>query len=114
VLPVGVPELQGAQQLGELRVNAGNPNLLAGSLAVQPDLLPQLVPALGDHLLDPGGMDATIAEETFERVACHLPTYGIEGAQHDRLRRVVDDHVHPGRGFKGADIAPLPTDDPTL
>src|SRR5438876_177396 len=41
-------------------------------------------------------MDAAVAEEPLERSASDLATHGIECAQHDRFRCVVDDRLTLG------------------
>src|SRR2546428_9006347 len=41
-----------------------------------------------------------------------LTPHGVEAGDHDRVRRVVDDHVHAGGGLEGADVATFTPDDP--
>ena len=43
-----------------------------------------------------------------------LAAHAVEGREHDRLRRVVDDEVHAGEVLERPDVAPLPADDPAL
>src|SRR3989454_11545595 len=71
-----------------------------------------LGPALPDAFLDPPGMDASVGDQALEREPAHLTPHGVEAGDHDRVRRVVDDHVHAGGGLEGADVATFTPDDP--
>jgi hypothetical protein len=59
-------------------------------------------------------VDATIGDELRDRDPGDLAAHGVEAAQDDRLRRVIDDQVDAGGLLEGADVATLPTDDPAL
>ena len=61
VVPVRVAKAKRAEQAGELRVDVGEPDVLARLLAVALDLLGELVARLDDHLLDARRMDAAVA-----------------------------------------------------
>ena len=95
-------------------MDVGEPDVLAGLLAFVLDLLRQLVAGFDDHLLDPRGVDAPVAEEAFQGGASNLATHRVEGAEHDRLRGVVDDDVHAGGCLERADVAAFAADDPAL
>ena len=69
--------------------------------------------ALG-HFLDARGVDAAVLEQFRERPPGHLAAHGVEGGDHDRLRRVVDDQVDAGGLLERADVPPLAADDPPL
>jgi hypothetical protein len=44
----------------------------------------------------------------------HLPAHGIEGGDQHRLRRLVHEQRHPGRGLERLDVAALAADDAAL
>src|SRR4029077_14285063 len=76
--------------------------------------LRQLVASFDHHLLDARWMDAPVAEQSLERGPGDLAAHRVEGAEHDRLGRVVDDDVDAGGRLESADVATLPPDDPAL
>src|SRR5690606_8947062 len=93
VLPVGraVPQL--AEQRDQLRMHVGDADLhqrvLAGPHA---QLLHVALAALVD-LLDALRVDPPVEDELLQRQPPDLAPHGVEAAQQDRLRRVVDDQV---------------------
>src|ERR1700719_3321745 len=114
VVAVRVAIAQRAEQPGKLGVDVGQPDVLAGLLTLVLDLLRQLVARLDDHLLDARRVDTSVAEQPLERGPGDLAANRVEGAEHDRLRGVVDDDVDAGRRLESADVATLPSDDPAL
>ena len=74
----------------------------------------QLAAALLHRLLDAGGVDAAVGDKALQRHAGHLAAGLVEAGQGDGLGGVVDDEVHAGGGFQGADVAALPADDAAL
>src|SRR5512135_2536742 len=84
--------------------------VLAGAYAQRLDLgLGPLV-----LLLDPVGVDAAVEDERLQRDPADLATDRVEAAQQDRLRSVIDDHVHTGDRLERADVAALAADDATF
>ena len=59
-------------------------------------------------------MDAPVLDQLDERQLRGLAADAVEGREHDRLRRVVDDEVDAGQVLERADVAALPADDPAL
>src|SRR6266480_200659 len=114
VLPVRRAVAHPPHQLYELRVHALDARLVHRLLARLDDPGLDLGPAFPDDLLDPPGVDAPVGDEALEREPTHLPSHRVEARDHDRVRRVVDDHVHPGGGLEGADVAAFPPDDASL
>ena len=53
-------------------------------------------------------------DEFVQRDPRHLAADGVEAADDDGFRGVVDDQVDPGRLLQGADVAPLLADDAPL
>ena len=84
--------------------------LLAGPL----DLLVDLLLRAFERLLDPRGVDPAILYELLERESRDLAPHGVEAREDDRLGRVVDDEVHPGRRLERPDVPALSTDDAAL
>ena len=84
--------------------------LLAGVL----DLLLDLFPGLGVHLLDLGRVDATVGHQLGQRQAGDLAAHRVEAGEHHGLGRVVDDEVDAGEVLQGADVAALAADDAAL
>src|ERR1041384_2313866 len=67
-----------------------------------------------DDLLDATRMEAPVGDQALECEASHFAPHRIE-ARHDHgIRRVVDDHVHAGRGLERPDVAAFATDDAAL
>ena len=95
-------------------MDVGEPDVLAGLLALVLDLLGQLVAGLDHHLLDARRVDAPVAEEALEGRPGDLAAHRVEGAEHDRLGGVVDDDVDAGRRLERADVAALAPDDAAL
>ncbi len=110
VLGIAGAELQLAQELDQLRVEPVHPGVEGGLLAGLPDIYLQFLGNLFDNLLDAPGMDAAVGDEPFQAAPGHLPPYRVKGAQDDRFRGIVDNDVHPGGGFQGADVAAFPAD----
>src|SRR5690606_7535464 len=114
VLAVRCPKLQTPQHLHDLGVHAVDPELVEHLLGRLDDELIDLFPALGDDLLDPTRMDPAIRDQLLEAQPRRLPPDRVETRQDDRLGRVIDDHVDPGRLLEGADVPTLAPDDPAL
>ena len=66
------------------------------------------------HLLDPRRVDAPVLDQLREGQLRHLAPNAVKRRKHDRLRRVVDDHVDPGEVLERADVAAFAADDPAL
>ena len=66
------------------------------------------------RLLDARRVDAAVLEELLERQPRELAPDAVEGRQHDRVRRVVDDEVDAGQVLQRADVASLAADDAAL
>ena len=114
VLPVGSAVAHATQELGQLRVQAMDPDLVGRLLARLDDGGLHLLPRLGDNLLDAPRMDAPIRDQPLEREPPHLAPLGVEAGHYDGVRSVIDDDVDPGRRLEGADVPPLAPDDSSL
>src|SRR5882724_4063565 len=101
-------------ELHELRMHAFDAGFVHRLLARLEDRGVHLDAGLVHDLLDAPRVDPSVRDESLQRQATHLAAYGIE-ARHDYgVRRVVDDHVHPGRRFERANVATLAPNDPAL
>ena len=89
-------------------------DLQDGGLALFLDPLQDLLAGLGHDLFDAGRMDPAVDDQFVERDPRHLAADWVEAADDDRLGRVIDDQVDAGRLLKGANVAPLLTDDATF
>ena len=59
-------------------------------------------------------MDPAVGDQLGDRQPGDLAADGVEAGQDDRLGRVVDDQVDPGRQLQRPDVAALAADDPAL
>ncbi len=114
VLTIGGAVFLTSQNLNELWVQVVNAGLVAGPLAFLPNGAVHFLPGLFHHILNAGGMDSAVDNQFLQGKPRHLPADGIEAADRDGLRGVVNDQVHTGDGFQGADVPALPADDPAL
>ena len=95
----------------DLRVKTLKAELQDRTLPLLFDPLQDLLAGLGDDLLDPGRMDASIHDELVQRDPRDLASYGVEPADDDGLGSVVDDEVDPRGLLESADVAPFLADD---
>ena len=114
VLPVARPVVETAEQLDDLLVELAAVGLEDRLLARLDDVLLDLGLGLVVHLLDAGRLDAAVLDELEQRDLRDLAADRVERREHDRLGRVVDDHVHAGQVLERADVASLAADDPPL
>ena len=114
VLAVARAVVEPAEELDELLVELAAVRLEDGLLAGLQDVLVDLRLRLVVHLLDPRRLDAAVLDELERGHLRDLAADRVEGREHDRLRRVVDDHVDAGQVLERADVASLAADDPAL
>ena len=114
VLAEAGAELQAAQQLHDIGMDAVDAHLHHRTLALPLHGQLQLAAALLHSLLNAGGVDAAVGNQALQRHAGHLTAGLVEAGQGDGFGGVVDDQVHAGGGFQGADVAALAADDAAL
>ncbi len=114
VLREAVTEFQASEQFQYFRMNGLQTELERGVLAGFADHLIEFSADLGNLFLDAGGIDAAIGDQTLDGHARQFTAHGVETAEHDSLRRIVDEHIDAGRRFKCADIAAFAPDDAAL
>src|SRR5215203_1263945 len=115
VLAVGCPVLQGAEEADQVVVHAaGDLGVVEGLAACALHLLLHVLLGLGHYLLDAPGVDAPVLHEASHGDPGHLAADRIEAGDHHGLRRVVDYHVHPGRGLEGPYVPALAAYDAAL
>ncbi len=114
VLAVRGTEAEPAERLDDLRVHVVDSELVQDLLGSLHHALLDLGARLLHHLLDAPRMDASVLDETLERDAGRLTPHRIEGGEHHRLRRIVDDDVHTGRLLEGPNVATFASDDASL
>ena len=68
----------------------------------------------GHDFFDPRRMDAAVGNQLVQRHSGDFAAHGVEAADDDHARRVVDDHVDAGGLFEGADVAAFAADDAAL
>src|ERR1700682_2272381 len=114
LLPIAGAETQDAEMADDLWVESLQADLQDRSLSFFFDPLQDLSSGLGNDLFDAGRMDPAVDDELVQRDPRHLAADGVEAADDDRFRGVVDDEVDPGCLLQSADVAPLLADDPSL
>lgn len=114
VLAVAGAEVEPAQKLDEAGLQAHHPRLQGRLLPALVDEGLHLLLGLLHHLLNAARVDAAVLQELLQGHAGDLAADGVEGGEEDGVRGVVNDEVHPRQGLKGADVPPLPADDPPL
>ena len=78
------------------------------------NLVVELLLNLGHNLLDTGRMDTTIAYQLMESQAANLTANGIETADNDSLRCIVNHDFHTTGGFQSTDVTTLTTNHAAL
>ncbi len=114
VLAVRHAVLEPAEQVDQLRVEAGHTDLQNRPFTRVPHALVHLAERLFVGLLDAGRVDAAILYEPPQSATRDLAPHRVECRKSYRLRCVVNDDVHACRRFERSDVAPLPSDDPPL
>ena len=114
VLRVAGAEMEPAQVVQQLLVQPDDVGLQGRLLAQPADVLLQLLLGLLDDLLDPGGMDAAVLDQSLQRDLGDLAPDAVETGDDDDAGRVVDDHVDSGGLLEGADVPAFPADDPAF
>ena len=114
VLSVTRPILHTAEKSENLAMRAMEAHFQERVFARLENLLLQFIPHLFHDLFDPGGVDASVSDQSFERDACHLAPERIECRQDDGLGSVVHDNVDPCCRLEGPDIPSLAPDDAAL
>ena len=66
------------------------------------------------HLLDPGGMDTAVYDQSFKSNAGNFSPDRIETGNDHRLGSIVDDQVHARHGLQSTDVSAFTSDDPAL
>ena len=114
IVRTGKTEAQTTEQTDQLLMQAVQTQVERGLLAGLLGNLFDFFFAFFDQLFDARGMDAAIANQTFERHLGDFATHRIEAADHHCLWRVVDDEVDAARVLERANIAAFATDDAAL
>jgi hypothetical protein len=114
ILPVTRAELQPAHEANDFGMEIVEAELERRGFAFLPDRLFHLRFDLFDDLLDTGGMDAAVGDQSRDRLARHLTAVRIERREDDRAGRIVHDQLDAGRLLERADVAPFTSDDPPL
>ena len=114
VLAVGGAVFHLADHADQLGVQAVDAQVDGGALAHLDDLLLDLFLHLGHHLLDAGGVDASVGDELVQGQPRDFAPHGVETAQDDRLGSVVHDDLDARRRLERTDVAPFAADDAAL
>ena len=114
ILAIRRPVAHPAYQFDELGAHPLDAGLVDGLLAGLEHRGLHLDSRLVDDLFDPSGVDAAVGDQPFERQPGDLAPDGLEAGDNDRVRGVVDDHVHAGRRLERPDVPALTPDDATL
>ena len=114
VLGEAVAELECADEGDERFRDALQAAVQHGLFARAEDLLVDFLAHLLHELLDAGRVDAAVADEFFHHAARDFLADGVETADDDRFRGVVDEDVDAGRRLERADVASFAADDAAL
>ena len=110
-LAVGSTVFQFTKQAHQLRVNGTAVGFQYSLLALLLNGGVHLALGLFVQLLNAGGMNAAVLDQSLQGQAGNLSAHRVKGADGDGFRRVVNDQFNAGNGFNGADVAPLTADD---
>jgi len=114
VLAVAGAELQPAEQVDQVRVQAVDVGVERRPLPLFDDALLDLGQRLGERLLAASRVDAPVGDQAVEGQAGGLAAHPVEARDPHGPRRVVDDDVDPGELLERLDVAALAADDPAL
>ena len=114
ILAVACAKIESTQHLDDAPLQPMHVHLLGRFFAFLLDTAFHLLRRLDDQLLDPRRMDTTVGDQLVQSLPGDLTTHGIETADDDDPRRVVDDDVDT-RGFlERPNVPTFPADDPPL
>ncbi len=111
VLAVRGTILHAAHHAHQLMVHIVDAQVDAGTLTYLGNLLLNLFAGLGNHLFNTGGMDAAVGHQFMQRQAGNFAANGVEAAEDNSIGRVVDNDLHTGERFQGANVAALAAND---
>src|SRR3972149_1627675 len=111
VLAVTGAKVEPAQEVDQTLVEAEDLGFLAGLFAQFLDVFFQFALGGNDNFLDAGGMNAAVGNEFFQGHARDFTANHVEGADDNHAGSIVDDHVHAGGFFEGADVSTFAADD---
>ena len=114
VLTVRGAVFEPADQIDQLGVEVGDPDVEHGVLGRAPTQCRHLFAGPLERLLDPMRVDAPVIDQRLQGDPADLATNRIEAREQDCLRSVVDDDVDSGDRLEGPDVPALPADDPAL
>ena len=114
VLSVAVAVLQLADRPDKLHVHILDSRIKQGAFPRLDDILLDFLRGLFDQFLDAGGVDPSVHDKPLQRKTGDFTADGVEAAQRNRFRRVVDNKVDAGHCLEGTDIPALPADDPAF
>ena len=78
------------------------------------NLVVELLLHLGNHLLNAGGVDTTVADQLVQGQTAGLAAHGVEATDNNCFGRVVDDDFNATGCLQGTDVTTLTADDTTL
>ena len=114
ILTVRGAVFQPSKFLDDFRMEAVHAGFIDRFAAGFGDVLVHQLAFFFEDLLDIGRMNATISHKPCQGAAGDLAPNGVETRDGDRFGGVIHDHVHASHLFKGADVAPVATNDATL
>jgi hypothetical protein len=114
VLAVARAEMEAAEHVEDFGVHAVDADFLGGFLPFFLNVGFDFPRGVVEDFLDPRGVDAAVGDQLVQRLASDLAPHGIEAADDDDARRVVDDDINAGDLFERADVASFAANDPAL
>ena len=110
VLPKTRAVAQAPQRAYQFRMQAGQSGAHHRAFAGQLHLAFHFGLGALDAFFDARGVDAAVFDETLQRLPGDFTAHRVEAGDDYRFRRVVNDQVHAGERFEGADIAAFTPD----
>ena len=114
VLRVARAELESAEVVEQLLVQARDVRLLGGGGSELADVPLHFFLGLANELLDAGRVDAAILDQLFERELGNLAPDVVEARDDDDAGCVVHDHIDARRLLERADVSTFAADDSAL
>ena len=114
VLAIRTPEAEPTEHLHDLGMDVVDAELVEDLLGSLDHRLVDLLDRLLDYFLDTARVDTAILDQSLQRDPSHFAAHRVEPRQHDRFRRVVDDHVDPGGLLERSNVPALAADDAPL
>ena len=114
ILSIAGAVTQPTKQLNKLMVNAVYAGSKHGAFALGFNGRIHFAAGFLNRLLNSGRVDSAIRDQLFKGDSCHFTSYGLKARKRNGFRCVIDDEIHAGKLFNGADVTAFAADDSAL